>query len=81
MEQLEALPFEVSIEVVDNVIYLYTNELTATIEIYEAMLDLVNKAFKELRYQINLLARSYRRREFARPYDAMNIWQLVLCRE
>jgi len=50
MEQLEALPFEVSIEVVDNVIYLYTDELTATLEIYEAMLDLVNKAFKELRY-------------------------------
>lgn len=50
MEQLEALPFEVSIEVVDNVIYLYTEELAATLEIYEAMLDLVNKAFKELRY-------------------------------
>lgn len=50
MEQLEALPFEVSIEVVDNVIYLYTDELSATLEIYEAMLDLVNKAFKELRY-------------------------------
>ena len=46
----QALPFEVSIEVVDNVIYLYTDELTATLEIYEAMLDLVNKAFKELRY-------------------------------
>ena len=50
MEQLEALPFEVSIEVVDNVIYLYTSELTATLEVYEVMLDLVNKAFKELRY-------------------------------
>jgi len=50
MEQLEALPFEVSIEVVDNIIYLYTDELTATLEVYEAMLDLVNKAFKELRY-------------------------------
>lgn len=50
MEQLEALPFEVSIEVVDNVIYLYTDELSATLEIYQSMLDLVNKAFKELRY-------------------------------
>lgn len=49
MEQLEALPFEVNIEVVDNVIYLYTDERTATIEIYQSMLDLVHKAFKELR--------------------------------
>ena len=50
MEQLEALGFEVNIEVVDNVIYLYTDERAATLEIYESMLDLVNKAFKELRF-------------------------------
>lgn len=49
MEQLEALPFEVNIEVVDNVIYLYTSEIDATLEVYESMLDLTNKAFVELR--------------------------------
>lgn len=49
MEQLEALPFEVNIEVVDNVIYLYTNERGTTIETYGVMLDLINKAFQELR--------------------------------
>lgn len=50
MEQLEALDFEVNIEVVDNVIYLYTDERTATLEIYEKMLELTDKAFKELRF-------------------------------
>lgn len=49
MEQLEALPFEVNIEVVDNVIYLYTNERGSTVETYQTMYDLVNKAFKEMR--------------------------------
>ena len=49
MEQLEALGFEVSIEVVDNVIYLYTSERTASVEVYASMLDLLNKAFKEMR--------------------------------
>ena len=49
MEQLEALPFKVNIEVVDNVIYLYTDEATADVATYQTMLDLVNKAFNELR--------------------------------
>lgn len=49
MEQLEALPFEVNIEVVDNIIYLYTNERGTSLEVYQSMLDIVNKAFKELR--------------------------------
>lgn len=49
MEQLDALNFEVSIEVVDNVIYLYTAERTATVEVYTTMLDLIDKAFIELR--------------------------------
>lgn len=49
MEQLEALPFEVNIEVVDNVIYLYTNERGSDAATYQTMLDLVNKAFKEMR--------------------------------
>ncbi len=49
MEQLEALPFEVTIEVVDNVIYLYAAESNTDTQTYQTMLDLVNKAFKELR--------------------------------
>ena len=49
MEQLAALPFAVSIEVVDNVIYLYTDERGTDAATYETMLDLVHKAFKEMR--------------------------------
>ena len=49
MEQLAALPFSVTIEVVDNVIYLYTDERGTDVATYDMMLDLVHKAFKELR--------------------------------
>ncbi len=49
MEQLEELPFTVNIEAVDSVIYLYTNERGSTRDTYQTMLDLVNKAFIELR--------------------------------
>lgn len=49
MEQLAALPFAVTIEVVDNVIYLYTDERDTDVATYGIMLDLVHKAFKELR--------------------------------
>jgi hypothetical protein len=55
MEQLEALPFEVSIEVVDNVVYLYANESdgasinTATDSRYVMMLEVLKAAFKEMR--------------------------------
>lgn len=49
MEQLEALPFNVNIEVVDDVIYLYTNERDMSVETYQTMLELINKAFAELR--------------------------------
>lgn len=49
MEQLAALPFAVSIEVVDNVIYLYTDECGTDAATYETMLDLMHKAFKEMR--------------------------------
>lgn len=49
MEQLAALPFAVTIEVVDNVIYLYTDERGTDVATYGIMLDLVHKAFKELR--------------------------------
>ena len=48
-EQLAALPFAVTIEVVDNVIYLYTDERGTDVATYGIMLDLVHKAFKELR--------------------------------
>ena len=49
MEQLEALPFEVNIEVVDSSIYLYTTDQAASLEVYQQMLDILHKAFKELR--------------------------------
>lgn len=49
MEQLEALPFEVNIEVVDNTVYLYTDERGSTADTYGVMLDLLQKAFKEMR--------------------------------
>jgi hypothetical protein len=49
MEQLEALPFEVSIEVVDNVVYLYTDEREGNVATYKTMLNLLDKAFKEMR--------------------------------
>lgn len=49
MEQLEALPFEVNIEVVDNIIYLYAPEAGTSLEVYQGMLEIVQKAFKELR--------------------------------
>lgn len=50
MEQLEAVPFEVSIEVVDNVVYLYSKEKNAVgAQAYETMLSLLNAAFKEMR--------------------------------
>lgn len=49
MEQLAALDFEVNIEVVDNVIYLYASEATTHLEHYGTMLDLLNKAFQEMK--------------------------------
>ncbi|MGH7241787.1 MAG: DUF3137 domain-containing protein, partial [Candidatus Saccharimonadales bacterium] len=50
MEQLEAVPFEVNIEVVDNVVYLYAAEGSVVQpEHYQTMLDLLQLAFKEMR--------------------------------
>lgn len=56
MEKLEALPFEVSIEVVDNVVYLYAKEGLSDVagsEVgpvrYETMLGVLKAAFKEMR--------------------------------
>ncbi len=51
MEQLEALPFDVNIEVVDNIVYLYATsfgQLSKT-EHYETMLVILKAAFKERR--------------------------------
>jgi hypothetical protein len=50
MEQLEALPFEVNIEVVDNIVYLYTHGIALSkSENYETMLLVLKAAFKEMR--------------------------------
>lgn len=49
MEKLAALPFEVNIEVVDNVIYLYSPEAKTDASHYATMLDLVYDAFREMR--------------------------------
>jgi hypothetical protein len=50
MEQLEAAPFEVNIEVVHNVVYLYAPEAAVVQpEHYQTMLGLLLAAFKEMR--------------------------------
>jgi hypothetical protein len=49
MEMLEALPFEVNIEVVDNVIYLYAPESKTDTQAFSTMLDVMHKAFEELK--------------------------------
>jgi hypothetical protein len=46
MEKLFALPFKVSIEVVDNVVYLYTRDKKAD---YATMYAILNDAFKEMK--------------------------------
>lgn len=51
MEQLEAVGFEVNIEVVDNVVYLYAPQKAATPrpDRYPVMLQLLYAAFREMR--------------------------------
>jgi len=49
MEKLEAAPFEVNIEVVDNVVYFYSDERTADAANYQAMLNLLQLAFNEMK--------------------------------
>jgi hypothetical protein len=46
MEKLFALPFKVSIEVADNVVYLYTKDKKAD---YSLMYDILKDAFKEMK--------------------------------
>ncbi len=50
MEQLQALDFEVNIEVVDNIVYLYAPEkMGINNEHYAKMLEVLKAAFKEMR--------------------------------
>jgi hypothetical protein len=50
MEKLEALPLEVNIEVVDNVVYLYTSQKhVQTTEEYEIMLEILKEAYKQMK--------------------------------
>ena len=50
MEKLAAVPFKVNIEVVDNVVYLYSADAAAnTSENYELLLALLREAFNEMR--------------------------------
>ncbi len=49
MEKLEALPFHMSIEVADNVVYLYSTDSKLGVSDYQAMLDILKDAFKEMR--------------------------------
>lgn len=46
MEKLFDLPFKVSIEVVDNIVYLYSSDANAN---YETMLSLLKDAFEEMK--------------------------------
>ena len=51
MEQLEALSFEVNINVVDNVVYLYAQVKTVNVSVdyYQGLLTVLQKAFQQMR--------------------------------
>jgi len=49
MVKLQELPFEVNMEVVDNIVYLYSGQAEVIPENYEAMLSILYQAFKEMR--------------------------------
>jgi hypothetical protein len=51
MEKLEALPFEVNIEVVDNVVYLYAPQKTDknSADKYQVMLEILQEAYKQMK--------------------------------
>lgn len=51
MEKLEALPLEVNIEVVDNVVYLYSPQKDSAnaLRKYEIMLDILQEAYKQMK--------------------------------
>jgi len=51
MEQLERVPFEVNIEVVDNVVYFYAKEQSKFVpnSYYEDLLKIVHEAYRQMR--------------------------------
>lgn len=49
MEKIERLPFHLSIEVADNVVYLYSQDSNLGVEDYKMMLEILKEAFKEMR--------------------------------
>jgi hypothetical protein len=49
MEKLEALPFEVNIEVVDNVVYLYSKETELQPEHYPVMMEILHTAYDHMK--------------------------------
>lgn len=49
MEKLESLPFHLSMEVADNTVYLYSTDSHLGVTDYQAMLDILKEAFKEMR--------------------------------
>lgn len=49
MVKLQELPFEVNIEVVDNIVYLYSANTKASAQTYETMLAILYQSFKEMR--------------------------------
>lgn len=49
MQQLEALPIPLSIEVVDNVVYLFSEGAALNQQYLSIMLDVLQKAYKEMR--------------------------------
>ncbi len=49
MEVLERQPFEVNLEVVDNVVYFYTKERALNPEHYPAMMSIIQEAFKQMK--------------------------------
>jgi len=49
MVKLQELPFELNIEVVDNIVYLFSNKTEAAPQNYELLLKILYQAFKEMR--------------------------------
>lgn len=49
MVKLQELPFEVNLEVVDNVVYLYSAKVKLTSRNYATMLAILQEAFKQMR--------------------------------
>ncbi len=50
MEKLAALPFEVNIEVVDNVVYLYSKERSINSSHYPQMMEILHEAYRHMKH-------------------------------